>query len=243
MSGKTIQIEEIAKCSKDFVYFCENYIIVKNKEMKLYDYQKRIIKELEQNKFNISVAFRQCSWTTLSQLYLFWNCIFRRNNKVATIAMNAQQSNQMQSLIYDVRNNLPDFLNVNLVKCEQGKIEIEETNSVMYFSTCLKANTLPNDLTYLVMDNLAYIQNADELWAIMEEKVVGSWLVYSNPHFEDKVFSSCYKDALIGRNKFHTIKIDYKEHPVFGKTDWEEDKIRQIGVKNFAQEYLGAFLA
>ena len=47
---------ELEKCANDFYYFCENYvkIIDINRNLvdfKLYDYQKRYINEIENNRF------------------------------------------------------------------------------------------------------------------------------------------------------------------------------------------------
>lgn len=58
------QILEIKKCMDDPIYFAEHYIKVVHVDkglitIKLYDYQKKIIKALQENRYNIVLSARQ----------------------------------------------------------------------------------------------------------------------------------------------------------------------------------------
>lgn len=58
------QILEIKKCMDDPIYFAEHYIKVVHVDkglitIKLYDYQKKIIKALQKNRYNIVLSARQ----------------------------------------------------------------------------------------------------------------------------------------------------------------------------------------
>ena len=58
------QILEIKKCMEDPIYFAEHYIKVVHVDkglitIKLYDYQKNIIKALQENRYNILLSCRQ----------------------------------------------------------------------------------------------------------------------------------------------------------------------------------------
>lgn len=57
-------IKEYKKCMKDPVYFAERYIKIVHVDkglipIKLYEYQKRILNELKDNRFNIILSCRQ----------------------------------------------------------------------------------------------------------------------------------------------------------------------------------------
>lgn len=68
-AGETVEltakhIKEYKKCMKDPIYFAENYIKIVHVDkglipIKLYDYQKRILNELKNNRFNIILSCRQ----------------------------------------------------------------------------------------------------------------------------------------------------------------------------------------
>jgi len=58
------QIQELRKCKRDPMYFIENYIYVQHPtqgkvQMKLYDYQKRMLMSIHENKDTIILASRQ----------------------------------------------------------------------------------------------------------------------------------------------------------------------------------------
>lgn len=57
-------VKEYKKCINDPIYFAERYIKIVHVDkglisIKLYDYQKRILKELKEHRFNIILSCRQ----------------------------------------------------------------------------------------------------------------------------------------------------------------------------------------
>lgn len=57
-------VEDFARCAQDVVYFAENYYWIINpvtgeQRIELYDFQKKILRNLQQNRFNILLAARQ----------------------------------------------------------------------------------------------------------------------------------------------------------------------------------------
>jgi hypothetical protein len=67
---------EYRKCSKDVVYFAENYVYINDPNkgrtlITLYPFQKKLLKQLDNNKYNIVMIARQqgkCSsfWTKIN---------------------------------------------------------------------------------------------------------------------------------------------------------------------------------
>lgn len=58
-------IQDLVRCKNDPVYFMENFIKVQhptkgNIPFKLFEYQKRFIRHLQQNRFTITLQPRQC---------------------------------------------------------------------------------------------------------------------------------------------------------------------------------------
>ena len=63
------EIQEVVKCSKDIIYFCEKYLKIINIDEGLmpydpYDYQKQIMHEVAANRFVICKMPRQTGKTT-----------------------------------------------------------------------------------------------------------------------------------------------------------------------------------
>lgn len=64
MDFTTDQMKELFKCRKDIVYFAENYCKIMNVDKGLvnfepYDYQKRLLKHMQMNRFSIVKTGRQ----------------------------------------------------------------------------------------------------------------------------------------------------------------------------------------
>lgn len=57
------EIQEIAKCANDIVYFAEKYAVVMTdngiQKVKLREYQKKLLKDFQHNRFNVVLASRQ----------------------------------------------------------------------------------------------------------------------------------------------------------------------------------------
>lgn len=58
------EIKELIKCSKDPIYFIENYVYVQTTSkgrqlLKLYDFQKQFINQLNNYRYNIALMGRQ----------------------------------------------------------------------------------------------------------------------------------------------------------------------------------------
>ena len=63
------QIEEFTRCQNDAVYFCEKYVKIVNLDegiinFKMYDFQKRFVKAVKDNRFTIVRCGRQMGKTT-----------------------------------------------------------------------------------------------------------------------------------------------------------------------------------
>lgn len=58
------QIKEFKKCMKDPVYFVSNYVKIIHVDkglipIKLYEYQKKVLREFDKNRFNVLLSCRQ----------------------------------------------------------------------------------------------------------------------------------------------------------------------------------------
>lgn len=73
------EIIEFIKCSKDINYFAENYVKITHPDkglipLELYPFQKKMLNNLNDNRFNILLASRQCG-----KCFFYENQIVIRN--------------------------------------------------------------------------------------------------------------------------------------------------------------------
>src|SRR4051812_7300553 len=79
--------EEVARCATDFSYFCENHIKTVHPKkglipLILHEYQRRLGKHLDDNKFTLVKKFRQGGFTTMTVAYMLWTCMFKIDQNV-----------------------------------------------------------------------------------------------------------------------------------------------------------------
>ena len=96
------QILEYQKCSKDPVYFIDNYCMIVTLDFgiqpfKLYDCQKTKIKLIHDNRKVILMEGRQQGKTTSAAAYILWYTIFQESKSVAILANKSTTAREIMS--------------------------------------------------------------------------------------------------------------------------------------------------
>ena len=74
-------IQEYMRCAQDVVYFTETYMKIINVDkglvsFKLYDYQKRMLASMADNRYTIIATARQAGKSTTTCAFILWYIIF-----------------------------------------------------------------------------------------------------------------------------------------------------------------------
>ena len=85
------QIVEYQKCAKDPLYFMEKYIKIVSLDeglipFKMYDFQKKIVNTIHDNRFTICKLPRQSGKSTTTISYLMHFALFNPNSNIAILA-------------------------------------------------------------------------------------------------------------------------------------------------------------
>ena len=102
-------------------------------------------------------------------------------------------------------------------------------------------------LTYLIIDEAAFVQGMDDHWKSMYPTLStgGNAIIISTVNGIGGVggwYYDQYQRAIDQRSQFHVVHIDWHEHPDYNNAEWEKRTRANIGEKGFAQEYEGSFL-
>ena len=89
------EIQEIVKCNKDVVYFCEKYIKIVSIDEGLmpyqpYGYQKNIMRTVDENRFVICKMPRQTGKTTTMVAVMMDYALFNPDFNIAILANKAE---------------------------------------------------------------------------------------------------------------------------------------------------------
>ena len=88
------QINELIKCKSDPVYFAENYIKIISLDeglvpFEMYDFQKKILRDFHENRFNIAKLPRQTGKSTTVVAYLLYYALFFDSVNIGILANKA----------------------------------------------------------------------------------------------------------------------------------------------------------
>lgn len=139
------QAMEYDKCSKDPIYFIENYAKIVSLDsgsvlFKLYPYQKRIILAIHNNRKIISKLPRQSGKSTVVAAYLAWYSLFNDFKRSAILANKAAIAREIFSRVQFVLESLPFWL-------QQGVLEWNKTSFALENgSTCFCAASSPSSI-------------------------------------------------------------------------------------------------
>ena len=91
------EIAEIYKCKNDIIYYAETYCYIMTgtqgyKKVKLFPYQKKMLKNYMQNRFNVVLTSRQMGKTVTASIFLLWYSTFHAEKTVGLLSHQAQSA-------------------------------------------------------------------------------------------------------------------------------------------------------
>lgn len=241
------EVAEYIKCRNDPVYFCRKYvkIIDLNRGLvnfEMWDFQERMVQTFQENRFVINLLPRQMGKTITVAAFLLHYAIFNKHKSIGILANKAATSREILSRIQRMLENLPFFLQPGVVEYNKGNVEFGNGSTLMAAATSSDSiRGFSFNVVYL--DEFAFVENADTFYT-STYPVISSGddtkvLITSTPNGMN-LFYKLWEDARMGRNDYVPVQVHWNENPRRDKK-WEETTLKNIGKKQFAQEYECAF--
>ena len=259
-------IEEFKLCAANPEYFISNYIKVTHPvrglvHFDLYPFQKRILTELEENRFNILRKFRQAGCTTIAAGWALWNAIFKKHQSIVILSKGDAESTEVLERIKLMYDELPNFLKPGIVEDNKHTLKLK-TSSVIRSRPSGKQSGRSLAGSILIIDEAAFIENIDTIWAAVYPIIStgGRAFVLSTVNGVGNWYHEVYQNSLEGNNSFNAIDIRWQEHPEYAYnpeyehlyegmrkkgldiTKWEETTRKNMPNKQWLQEYECSFL-
>jgi len=239
---------EIIKCVHSFSYFCQKYVKILHPTKGLvpflmFKYQHKVIKDYENNRFNIISKFRQGGLTTVTLLWGMWKCMFQTDQQIMLLSKTDREATDIGMMLDRAVENLPTWMSPK----KDGKWNdhlkmFTETGSSVKFYSPQAARG--KSVTFLIIDEAAFIEDMDKHWKAMWPVLStgGSCALVSTVNGIGNWYYHTYIEAKEKRNLFHVIDLDYWEHPDYNNPKWASEQKSQLGEKGFLQEVLREFL-
>jgi hypothetical protein len=249
------EMEEYSKCLTDIVYFANNYckVLTPNgvNQIKLRDYQVKILRNYENNRFNTFVGSRQVGLSTLLDIIMLHELTFGTNKNIASVSHKRVISQESIKKIRDMYASLPFFLKPGIIEADLNFIKLENGNQIkgegkkgneskgMNIHRCflLDFGYFPDDEAQSLFKSLL-----PQLASIKDTKLVLSSTGRSNDFLAKTIQDSEREETDPSKNSFHSQRVYWWEVP--GRDDeWKETMIKHIGSqKDFDEEYNLLFL-
>ena len=259
-------LDEFKKCREDPEYFISTYIKVTHPirglvPFHLYPFQKRILSEIEGNRFSILRKFRQAGCTTIAAAYSLWTITFQKHKSVVILSKGDAESTEVLDRIKLMYDELPSFLKPGIIEDNKHTLKLK-TNSVIKSRPSGKQSGRSLAGSLLIIDEAAFIENIDTIWAAVYPIIStgGRAFVLSTVNGIGNWYHDVYQKALDGENSFHPVDIRWKEHPEYNYNPeyehlyevmrekgldihtWEDTTRANMPNKQWLQEYECSFL-
>lgn len=257
------QLDEYIKCANDPVYFCEKYIKVKTLDkgivpFKLYEYQKKFIREIHKNRFVISKWPRQCGKSTCVTSYICHYVCFNQSVNVGILANRLKTAKEeLFSKLQLAYENLPHFLQQGVVEWNKTSFKLENGSRVMCDATSSTA-IRGGSYNLLLLDEYAFLPShvAEEFYTstypTISAGTTTKLIIVSTPngmnHFHKLWVDANRQEGHKLKNKFIPVEVSWRETPIspgrpnLRDEEWAAEQIANTSAEQFEQEYGCNFL-
>lgn len=238
------ELEEIIKCKNDIIYFANKYCYLKTETGKrhivLRPYQEKILRNYQNNRFNITLASRQIGKTTTTAIFATWYTCFSVDKTFGIVAQREKTAADIFAKVKSIVEYLPFFLKPGAYNFSTSNYSFDNGCQAVYRVAsidCLQGGTI--DCLYI--DEFAYIRNskAREFWVNVYPTISSmknsKIFITSTPNGKN-LFFELWQKAIEHKNTFVPFRVDYWQVPGHDAA-WVAQEKANIGEEGFAQQY------
>ena len=245
------EIAEIYKCKNDIIYYAETYCYIMTgtqgyKKVKLFPYQKKMLKNYMQNRFNVVLTSRQMGKTVTASIFLLWYSTFHAEKTVGLLSNKAQSAEEIADKIREIMQRIPYFLQPGVVNMSSKNIKFDNGSRIVCQGTT-KNSFIGFTVHVLYCDEFAHVQknlldnfyeNAMPTISSMSDSKI---IITSTPNGLNR-FYHIYNDACHGENSYVPIRVDWWERP--GRDgEWMKATLKDVGGEaSFMRQYGNSFM-
>ena len=246
-----MEIEELARCANDVVYFGEKYCFSMTDEgirrITLRDYQKDMLKGFQENRFTVMLASRQIGKTVTSSIFIAWYLCFHYDRNCMVVANKLATTNEIVDKIKIILKNLPFFMKPGIINGGVTGMRFDNGNRLFSQATT-KTAAIGFTIHLLFADEFAHIHPNfllpfyRSIYPTLSSSQISRMIICSTPNGMN-LFYEIYQGAVEHKNAFHPIRIDWWQVP--GRDEeWRKREVANLGSEElFNQEYGNQFMA
>ena len=244
------QILEFYACKNDPIYFAEKYVKIVSLDegltpFKPYHFQKKLIKNFHENRFNICKMPRQTGKSTTCVAYLLHYVVFNDSVNVGILANKAATARELLGRLQTAYENLPKWMQQGIIAWNRGSLELENGSKILAASTSASA-VRGMSFNILFLDEFAFVPNhiADSFFSSVYPTITSGKstkvIIVSTPHGMNH-FYRLWHDAEKAKNEYIPTDVHWSEVP--GRDEkWKKSTIANTSEAQFKVEFECEFL-
>ncbi len=233
--------EEFLKCAENCQYFLENYAYIRTEEhgiqkFELFDYQKEIVKELQENRYLAILKSRQLGVSTIIAGFIAWYILFRKARHVFIMATKREKAGISFEMVKTFVLECPQWLRLySVVKNNSMRFELSNGSWVKCQATSMDAG-VGEAASLFFIDEAALIEKLREHWVGLFPTIStgGRCVMASTPRGVGNKFWEIVIGAQNGENEFKVKEYPWSRR--FSKEWFERERIGKTA-REIAQEY------
>jgi hypothetical protein len=233
-------LAEIEICKKNLLHFAENHFYIINvdegrQKIKLYKFQKRVLRALRDNRFVICTASRQIGKSTLLTIFALWLACFFDDQHILILANKEDTAIELLSRVRLAFEMLPNHLKPGVKNFSKTLIELGNGSQIKASTTSADSGR-GQSISCLIVDEMAYVEDLDRFFQSVYPTISSSKkakiFAVSTPNGKNNLFYKLFDGAKNKEseewNGWHPEKVDWFEVP--GRDDkWKQITLKTIG--------------
>ena len=244
------QILEFMACKSDPVYFAEQHVKIVTLDEGLmpfmpYDFQKQLIHNFHDNRFNICKMPRQTGKSTTVISYLLHYLLFNDSVNIGILANKAATARELLGRLQTAYENVPKWMQQGVLSWNRGSLELENGSKILAASTSASA-VRGMSFNILFLDEFAFVPNhiAESFFASVYPTITSGQstkvIIVSTPHGMNH-FYRMWHDAEKSKNEYIPTDVHWSEVP--GRDEkWRQQTIANTSEQQFKVEFECEFL-
>jgi hypothetical protein len=223
-------ILELKRCMTDPIYFMEKYLVVNHPTKGLvpfvmYEYQKKMVHAVHNNKDVIILASRQLGKTTVIAMYILWFALFNNDKTCVIASKTMDHAVEIMSRIKTGYEELPNWIKAGCKFFNLTRIEFDNGSKIKCEATTEKTGR-GGSPSILMIDEISFINPRvqQKMWASITPSLStgGKFVLTSTPNGDSDLFATIWRGAMGGTNSFLPLQAMWYEHPDRGQEYYNE---------------------
>ena len=184
-----VQVQELAYCINNPVYFIENYCNVQHPvkgrmRFALYPFQQELIAIYNDFRYSIAMLPRQTGKSTTAAAYLLWYAMFKPDSTILVASNKYLGASEIMTRLRFAYETLPEWIKAGVTSYNKGSVEFDNGSRIVAQATTENTGR-GMSLTLVYLDEFAFVppRIANEFWTSLSPTLAtgGKCIITSTP--------------------------------------------------------------